>query len=134
MLPGTIQDRDFNNFSDRGDGTTDRFVKDTAAGTKLDAILSALGGSSNTTPALTVVSVPLANTEYSFSLPANCKGFILKSRKIARLNFGYATGILTDYFSIPLGGYFKDSNMYTAQDIFFSSSIANNEIEIITYS
>lgn len=133
-LPSTIQDRDFNNFADRGGGETDRFVRDTEAHTKLDAIVTALGGSSNVTPALTVFDAPLANTEYSFALPASCKGFVLKSRKIARLNFGYATGVLTTYFGIPLGGYFRDTNMYASQSIFFSSSVAGNKIEIITYT
>jgi hypothetical protein len=134
-LPGTIQDRNFNNFQDRGDGTTNRFVTDTVSQGKLDAILTALGGagSANTTPAISNFTATLANTEYSFALPPNCKGFVLRSRKIARVNFGYASGVNALYFSIPLGGFYNDTNFYTAQTIYFSSSVASNVLEIITF-
>lgn len=134
-LPSTIQDRDFNNFQDRGDGTTNRFVTDTVSQGKLDAILTVLGGagSANTTPVISNFTATLADTEYSFALPANCKGFVLRSRKIARVNFGYASGVDTLYFSIPLGGFYTDNNFYTAQTIYFSSSVASNVLEIITF-
>lgn len=134
-LPSTIQDRDFNNFQDRGDGTTNRFVTDTVSQGKLDAILTALGGagSANTTASVSNFSVPLANTEYSFALPSNCKGFTLKSRNVAKINFGYASGVLALYFSIPAGGVYCDNNFYSSQTIYFSSSTAGNVLEIVTF-
>jgi hypothetical protein len=53
-LPSTIQDRDFNNFEDRGDGTTNRFVTDTDGNETLEAIEAQTGivaSSSNSTTA-----------------------------------------------------------------------------------
>lgn len=134
-MPFSQRDREFTNFQDRGDGTTNRFVTDTVAQGKLDAILVALGGagSANTTPTISNFTATLADTEYSFALPANCKGFTIRSRKIARINFGYASGVNALYFSIPLGGFYTDNNFYSSQTIYFSSSVASNVLEIITF-
>lgn len=108
-------------------------VNDPCNGEKLDAIVSALGGSVDVSASVSNVAVANADEEVSFNLPANCKGFILKSRKVARLKFSYSTGVLTNYLSIPLGGFFQDTNKYSSQTIYFSSGVADNVIEIVTY-
>jgi hypothetical protein len=89
------------------------------------------GGSMNTTPAITNSTLLLADTEYSFALPANCKGFILKPRKVARISLAYQTS--GPYFDCGLGAGFTDNNKYTSQTIYIKSDKANTDIDLITY-
>jgi hypothetical protein len=130
-LPSSQRDREYKNFSDRLDGNTDRLVKDTALADKLDDVITAI--EEPLSPTVYNVAVTLADDEVSFALPANCKKFFFRSRKISRLKFGYAPGVSTTYITIPLGGYWSESSTFVSQTIYFESSVANNTIEIIVY-
>jgi hypothetical protein len=88
----------------------------------------------NTVAAVVNVSVPLANTEYSYALPANCRGFLIKSRGNATTKFGYATGVLTNYVTIPMGAVYEDFYFYSSQTIYFATNLAGNSMEIVTYT
>jgi hypothetical protein len=89
------------------------------------------GGSMNTTPSIINSTLLLADTEYSFVLPANCKGFVLKPRKIARIYLAYQSS--GPYFDCGLGAGLTDNNKYTSQTIYIKSDKANTDIDLITY-
>jgi hypothetical protein len=109
-------------------------VRDSDAADILNDILTALGGYSNTTPAINNVLVVTANVEQTFSLPANCKGFLIRARQNCRMKFSYAlNGTTSSWLTIGLGGYLKDDNKYNSQDIYFQVDRNNTDIEIVTY-
>jgi hypothetical protein len=109
-------------------------VRDSDAADILNDILTALGGSSNTTPAINNVLVVTANVEQTFSLPTNCKGFLIRARQNCRMKFSYAlNGTTSSWLTIGLGGYLKDDNKYNSQDIYFQVDRNNTDIEIVTY-
>jgi hypothetical protein len=92
------------------------------------------GSSSNTTPTINNILVATANVEQSFSLPADCKGFLIKARQNCRMKFSYAlNGTTSSWLTIGLGGYLKDDNKYSSQDIYFQVDRNNTDIEIVTY-
>jgi hypothetical protein len=127
MLSPIIKDREHDRF--------DEAVVDGRAVVRIKIVEDTTGGgvNSNTTPVVGLINVPVADTEVAFALPSNCKGFVLRSRKLARLKLAYLTG-MTNYITIPVGGFWSESNFYLTQTIFISSSIGLNEIEIVTYT
>lgn len=117
------------------DGGTDQRTCDLTTHDKLDDVISALGGASNTTPAIFNVSAPLAATEYSQALPANCKGFIIKARGKSKLQLSYTNGASgTVFVTIPAGAVFEDKNFYTSQTLYFQVSKISETVEITAYS
>ena len=98
----------------------------------LTQILAALGGSSDTVPNIYNVDCAVIGTEYSLALPADTKGFILKSRKSAKLDFSYSSGA-TDTLTINSGSVFEDKNFYSSQTIYFKSNKADDVVEVIAY-
>ena len=92
------------------------------------------GSSSNTTANIVNILVSLANVEQTFSLPANCKGFLIRARQNCRMRLSYVVnGTTTAWITIGLGGYFKDDNKYSSQNIYYQVDRANTDIEILTY-
>lgn len=89
------------------------------------------GGSSNTTPSISNLTLTLANTEYIIALPSNCKGFVIKPKQICRLSIAYQTS--GPYFDCGLGSGFVDNNKYLSQSIYIKSDKANTDIDLITY-
>ena len=81
-----------NLFRDDTDlGKAWRRVSDGVAHTLLGQILSALGGSTNTTPQIFKIDCAVAGTEYSQALPANTKRFIIQAAdKNSRIDFAYS--------------------------------------------
>lgn len=67
-------------------------------------------------PSIVNQTSPLAaDTEFSISLPANTKKFIIKTRTNAELKLNFTTGF-TDYFTIP------ERNSYTEENVSLSAS------------
>ena len=93
---------------------------------------SDVGISTNTVATITNETLLLANTEYSFALPANCKGFVFKPKTIVRLSLAYTSG--GPFFDCGLGSGFIDNNKYASQSIYLKSNIANTIIDLITYT
>ena len=118
-----------------GDPTVWRAVIDEIAHEKLDAIISGVGGSTDTTVTLYNVTVATANSEESQVLPANTKYFIIRSRNKGKLRLAYTSGgTSTNYMTIPTGTSFDDMNFYTSIELFFQSNKPGDVIEIIAYS
>jgi hypothetical protein len=110
-------------------------VVDNNAADVLGDILGALGGSVSFSVQIQNISTPLANTEYSYALPANCSGYILKARKICKSRLAFVSGeTSTNYYSIGLGGLFEERSSVGGITLYFFSDVANNIFELIIYS
>lgn len=130
--PDNERDNNRRSFVADKNGDAARNVRDVNTHDKLDAVIAALGGSTNTTPTIFNVSCPVAGTEYSQALPANTKCFMIKARKNSRIDFGYASGLST-FVTIPPGNSFEDKNLYSAQTVYFECSLADEVVEIVAY-
>ena len=74
------------------------------------------------------------NTEQSQVLPANTKGFILKSRGLSLLKISYTVAESgTKFITVPKTGVFTDNNFYSSQTIFFQSPQTGDVVEIVAY-
>lgn len=113
------------------DANTERFVADETAHGKLDTIAAGLG-TSNTTTTTDNISVPLANTEQSYTLPANTKKFIIRARGNSRIQLAYSVGLSgTTFRTVDPGSDFTDTNFYTNQTIYFQLSKAGDVVELV---
>ena len=122
------------NFDYDVDGEVARFVIDNLSHDKLDAIIAALGGSSDTTASISNESIAVANTEQSFVLPTDCKKFLIRNRSYNDLRFSYDSGgTTTDWLTIKKGAVFTDQNLYSSQTIYFQGPTMGDVIEIVTY-
>jgi hypothetical protein len=107
---------------------------------KQDDIITALGTSGVviTTPLVVNVTMTNAATEYNYSLPANCKAFVIKLRSQgALLQLSFASGQSgTTYITIPQNDrYESPTNMdLDSKVIYFQSPSANQIIELIVYT
>ena len=91
--------------------------------------------SDDTTTVILNVPVALAGTEISQALPANTKGFVLRSRGNSRLQIAFSSGQSgTNYFTVPNGASYEDKNFYSSQTLYFQSSKAGETVEIIAYT
>lgn len=98
---------------------------------------SILPGSSTGTTTATIFNVSLgpANTEQSQALPANCKGFIIRTRGLARLKLSYtALQSGTLFVSISRNSSFVDNNFYASQTLYFQSPQTGDVVEIVAYT
>jgi hypothetical protein len=74
----SIKDLEYSVFDKNSQSEDVKRVLDRDAIDLLQSILTALGGASNTSVSIFNVSLPLANTETSLSLPTDTKGFLIK--------------------------------------------------------
>ncbi len=91
--------------------------------------------SDNDTTPLVNNEVTVADTEKSFSLPANCKGFILRSRNKKIIRLAFVSGeTATNYFTLEKNAVYTDDNFYLARTIYFRTVGAADIVEIITFT
>lgn len=89
----------------------------------------------NTTPVVYNLTLTLANTEYIFTLPANCKGFLFRNRNHFETKFSFtALTSGTVYATLEPRAVFTNSDYYTSQSVYFQSPSAGGTLEIITYA
>ena len=92
-------------------------------------------GASN--PLLSNMSILLANTEYSFSLPAGTKQFEFRSRLGAKLQIAYTSGDTGSIFKTIWSGclYSETGLLLTASlDIYVQGSKPNDVLEILSWT
>jgi hypothetical protein len=73
-----------------------------------------------------------ANTESTFTFPAQTKRFTLKARVATKILLADATGDIAagDYLTIPAGSFYESQSFVAqAKAIYFQSAVANLEIE-----
>lgn len=131
--PREIRTREHGKFGKDTDDQIFVFTRDKQAGDKLDDIITALSGSTDTDATVYNVDCAIADTEYNLALPANCKGFVLKARGTSKIKFNYLS-FTTNYFTISAGAVLKDENFYASQTIYFRCSKADEVIEVIAYA
>lgn len=92
------------------------------------------GGTTEFSPTILNVSIPLQDTEVEIDLPEDCKYFILKARKTSRLRLSYvAGGTDIEWVTIPRGGYWVEEKRLLGKNVYIQSNIDNNLIEVIAY-
>jgi len=88
-----------------------------------------------TTFTVTNVTCTLANTEYSFALPASTKKLKLRARGMSRIQIADTTGLTdTTYFTVWPGECYEDDALTSAVTIYFEASKAAEVVEIITWT
>lgn len=84
--------------------------------------------------AITVIDMPLAATEYSYTFPTGTKQYILKLRTATSvLKTAYISGdSLINWFTVPPGCYMSDDNLSSpvGMTIYFNSPDPGQVIEI----
>jgi hypothetical protein len=86
-----------------------------------------------TNPQVANVSMPMAGTEYSFTLPTNTKQYAIKLRGSGRIQIAYVAGqSSTLYYTIPRYCYASESDLSLSAslDLFFQSDLAAQVAEI----
>lgn len=85
-------------------------------------------------PEIQNVDLPTMNTEVEIDLTADHKGFILRSRKVARLRLAFvANGTNDKWVTIPLGGYYVENKKILGNKIFVQSNKDNTTLEVVIY-
>lgn len=108
-------------------------VNDPCNGEKLDALISASGGSTSVARTIHNVSAITAGNEYSQNLGANCIKYVIKSRGRGEVKLSYVSG--GSYITIPAGANMVDEGLSTASlTVYFKSNKPNDIIEIISYN
>lgn len=98
-------------------------------------LLGNITGSSDTTATIYNVSAVTSGTEYSQALPANTKGFIIRSRGKSKIQLAYTSGASgTTFITIPGAASFEDENFYTSQTLYFQCDNNNETVEILAFS
>jgi hypothetical protein len=89
------------------------------------------------TPTINNVSLPLASTEVSFTIPLGTKRFELKTRNTAILQLSYAVGQSgTSFLSIPSGCSYTEMGLdpVATITIYMQTLIANTTVEIVSWA
>jgi len=112
------------------DGGVDRRVNDQIAHDKLDQIASGLGTSNTTTTNINTI-IAIANSEVAQVMPANTKGFTVRSRNKGTLRLAYsAGGTSIAYTTIVPGKTYESNKFYSSLTLYFQSTKAGDILEI----
>jgi len=90
-----------------------------------------------TTPQILNVSAPLANNEYSFTIPANAKSYEVSCRGTARIQYAFISGQSGTNYKTIHAGYAEPEeglNRNTALNIYFRVNKPNQIIEVKVWS
>lgn len=104
--------------------------------TKLVSMGSLSGnGTPYITPKNNKILIVNKDDENTFVLPFECKKFIVRARKAAKLRLAFEPDhlITEDFLTIGLGGFYQDDNYYRQQTIYISSDKDNTIVEILTF-
>lgn len=134
-FPGTIADREYQNFKAGPNGESLRQVTDEQAQAILSSILSALGGSTTTTPTIYNIDLTLANTEYSQAITNGAVKITLRTRLASNLKVSFtATESGVKYITIPPGASYEINTIRTNNlTLYVQSDVAANVLEIVEW-
>lgn len=87
------------------------------------------------TPTIANVSVPLANTEVGYVLPADTMRFTLRARNASKLQISYVLGDTgTLFFTVPRGCTFMEGDLNVASlTIYIRSSDPSETVEVLSW-
>lgn len=135
-ISDNIHDRDKKAYKENTtDNGLDRRVTDLTTQGKLDQVITALGGSPDTTVTIFNLNIPTANIEVSQIMPVNTKGFLVRSRNRSTLKIAYNLGDTnTQYLTLKPGAVYDDKNYYSTLTVYFQSSANGETVEIVAYT
>lgn len=116
-----------------GDGSA--FITSTGAGTKNALDVFPVTAASNLN--VSVLSMPLNTSIYTFVIPAQTKKFSFRSRLNGALKINFNTTITSsNYFSVPAGSYFYEDGLLLGLPItlYVQSTKNGDTLEILTVS
>lgn len=99
------------------------------SGGKLD--LTAAGD-----PQISNISMPLAATEYSVTIPAGTRQYVIKLRSGSKFNLAYILGNSgTTYIEIPRNCFYAESdiNLLAAKTLYLQAPVAGQTLEVLTW-
>lgn len=129
---GRLQNDDHSFTADKN-GNAARNVVDVQSHELLQAINTALGGSTDTTVNIYNVNTT-AGSETAQALPVNCKRFLLRCRNNSRAQIAYNLGdSASTFFTVMPGNTYEDVNFYSGATVYFQTS-KDDVVEIITFS
>ena len=99
------------------------------SGGKLDLTLSS-------TPTIINLAMPLAATEYSVTIPAGTRQFLIRTRSGIKLNLAYILGNSgTTYIEVPRNCFYAESDvsLQAAQDLYIQTAAASQVLEILIW-
>lgn len=86
------------------------------------------------------VTLAVINTEYSQTMPANCRGFEFQARTAADIRFAFVTGKVAGpvapYHTLKSGSYFWSFDLNqgaSPSTLYLASSAAGTVVEIIAW-
>lgn len=87
-----------------------------------------------TKPTIAIVSMPLANNEYSYSLPAGTKRFILKNKAAATIQVGITPGETTNVWPLEPATTYSEAELGADQTFYFRSGQPSQELVVFSWS
>lgn len=89
-----------------------------------------------TTPTITNLSVPLANTEVSHILQTNLKKIIVRCRGLAKIQFAFtSTDSSTNFITIHPGSTYSEEGLnLTGKTLYLQTSLASQVVEILEWT
>jgi hypothetical protein len=90
------------------------------------------------TPLIVNISAPIANTEYSYTIPTNSKKILIRVRDgLAKMRLAFVLGDTTiKYISMSMGAIFTEDNMKTSPGftVYFQTSKPDQVVEILSWT
>jgi hypothetical protein len=114
-----------------GDGTN--FITSTSSGGKVALDVNVVGLSNlQSTPFIANLSMPVANTEYSYAIPANTTSLKFRSRESGKVKFAYNSGGTGSiFFTLSMGTTYEVNNINSVGNtLYFRSNKVGEVMEI----
>lgn len=93
---------------------------------------------SSNTPVISVVTLTNADTEYSYTMPADTRKFTIQARESADVRIAFESGKVatsTDpYLTLKAGNVWWEDHIDSETTIYFASSSAGTHVEILIWS
>jgi len=127
------KDNNDGSFTPDKNGDAARNVVDIRSHEILEAINTAVGGSTDTTVTIFNLNTT-AGIEDSQALPVNCKGYLIRARGKSKTQVAFTSGQTnTAFFTIWPGNTYEDKNFFQSQTIYFQTS-KDDTLELIAFS
>lgn len=103
-------------------------------GSSIGTTTTTFGSSDTTVTDYNLVSL-LPNTEYSQSLPSNCKGFWIKAKIPCTIKTSFTVGgTSTTPMTVPPGNMYSEYQFFANSTIYFQTSIGSVIVELRAFS
>lgn len=130
----TLQDRELAKFMDDADGNV--CVNVCNSPTSPLTVTGTFTNGAATSPTITNLDVPTADTEVSHAFQAGLKKFLIRARGRSRIQFAFvSTESGTKYITIkPNTSYYEQDLNLTGVTLYLQTSLASEKIEILEWT